>query len=203
MRRVFLKKWGQRRDGRAQSTVEFALIAWPFFLLLLATADYAQFFFYEHSLRYALNTAGRYATPGMVLGTPSVPTVAGQEPTNNPIDSSYSSGEWISRCESIRNTFSNNCSLQFTRQQLQDRVKICSWPGKNEATETTPNPGPGMAGDFVKVEVTYDLHMITPVGGLLKKNGVYTLTLSGIYLNEPSNAFVTYTNYYTDEHPWP
>ncbi len=201
MRRVFLKRWGGQRSGRAQSTVEFALIAWPFFMLLLATVDYAQFYFYEHSLRYALNTAGRFATPGMVLSTPSVPTTPGQESTDCPINSTYAVGQWISRYESIRNTFSNNCSLQFTRQQLKDYVKVYSWPGTNSATESSPNAGPGMAGDFVKVVVTKEITLITPVASLLKTNGIYTLVLSGIFLNEPSNAFVTYTNYYASELP--
>jgi len=201
MSRLFLKKWRGQRDGRAQSTVEFALIAWPFFMLLLATTDYAQFYFYEHSLRYAMSTAGRYATPGLVLSTNSIPHTAGQESTDCPVTSSYAAGQWISRYESIRRTFSNNCSIQFTRTQLQDRVKVTSWPGTNSATETSPNLGPGMAGDFVKISVTYNVSLITPVASLLKSNGVYTLNVSGIFLNEPSQLFVINTNYYAGETP--
>lgn len=184
------------RKGRGQSTVEFALIAWPFFLLLFATADYAQFYFYEHSLRYAVAVAGRYATPGSVLNTQSV-AIAGLGTTNCPIRGVDSGTKWISRNESIRRTFSNYCAINLPLHQL----KVYSWPGYNNATEASPNTGPGIAGDSVKLTVGYKLKLITPVARLLSPSGTYTITVSAIFVNEPSGNFVTYTNYYSGEYP--
>lgn len=193
--RECIEKGKARRNPAGQSTVEFALIVWPFFLLLLATADYAQFYFYEHSLRYALTVAGRYATPGSVITTNSVPNGYGAT-TDCPIRSSYQPSQWISRCESIRLRFSNNCAMSLPL----DTLKMCSW---RPNTPNVTNVGPGLAGDFVKLKVTYRLKLITPVGSLLSSNGEYNINVSAIFLNEPSGLFVLYTNYYTGENPWP
>lgn len=196
IRKLWMKQRGKNGTARAQSTVEFALIAWPFFLIILATTDYAQFYFYEHSLRYALNTAGRCATPGNVLSTKSAPDTNGAT-TNVPIKSTYQPTQWISRCESIRRTFSNNCAIALPITT----VRICSWPGTNSADESHTNPGPGMAGDCVKLTATYNLKLITPVWKLLSTNGGYNINVSAIFVNEPSAQFVTYTNYYSGEDP--
>lgn len=183
---------------RAQSTVEFALIAWPFFLLVLACTDWAQFFFYEHSLRYALAEAGRFATPGTVIYTQSLDIYG---PTNCVAKSTYQTTELISRYESIRRTYSNSCAMNMPATNL---VALYQMEGMNENDWL---PGPGGANDKIKLTVTYKLKLITPVAVLIPNNssysnGVYTIRVQSIFLNEPSANFSNYTNYYNAEpHP--
>ncbi len=186
------KKANARRAGKAQSTVEFALILWPFMLLLFATCDYAQFYFYEHSLRYALSVAGRYATPGSVFGTQAI---AANGFTNCPKTGIYSDGKFISRNECIRVTFSNYCAINLPLSTL----KIYSWPGATSATESNPNIGPGMASDNVRLVAAYPITLVTPVAKLLFTNGVYKVQVQAIFLNEPSGNFVSYQDRYTSE----
>src|SRR5476651_655458 len=58
-----------RRKGRVggQTTVEFALICIPFFVILFAIIDFAEIYFYENSLQNALREASRFATSGRVI----------------------------------------------------------------------------------------------------------------------------------------
>jgi Flp pilus assembly protein TadG len=181
------------KRGRAQSTVEFALILWPFLLLLFATCDYAQLYFYENALRHALRESGRFATPGKVLGTNSVSATI----TNVPDKSMVQPSKWISRNESIKRVFSNACVVMFTPADMTSKIRITSWPGTNSATETNSNVGPGMAEDFMKIKVTYNIQLITPVASVLWNQSQYPVIVEGIFRNEPSNNFDLYTNYHT------
>src|SRR5471032_2832871 len=52
---------------RGQTTVEFALICLPFFIILFAIIDFAEVFFYEASLQNALREAARFATAGRII----------------------------------------------------------------------------------------------------------------------------------------
>src|SRR5450755_2931701 len=58
-----------RRKGRVggQTTVEFALICIPFFVILFAIIDFAEIYFYENSCQNALREAARFATSGRVI----------------------------------------------------------------------------------------------------------------------------------------
>src|ERR1700761_156601 len=58
---------GNDKKIRAQTTVEFSLIALPFFLILFATIDYAQIYFYKNSLQNALRESTRFATAGRII----------------------------------------------------------------------------------------------------------------------------------------
>jgi Flp pilus assembly protein TadG len=173
-----------RKGERGQTTVEFALILWPFLMLMFATCDYAQLYFYENSMQAGLREAGRFAGPGKILTYVS-------NGTNAPVLSSYSAGKPISRNESIRRWFQSNCVVGFSSGQ----ILITSGPDDTSMT----TPGPGDAGDFVQISVTYPLKLVTPVSAMLFPNGVYNITVQGVFINEPSNAFVLYTNRYPSE----
>jgi hypothetical protein len=179
----------RKRHTRAQTTVEFALILWPFFIILFACCDYAQIYFYEHSIRHALREAGRFATTGKVLMTNTT--------GSTPIMSGYVGSNYISRQESIRRWFHTNSVIAVP---LAD-IDIVSWPTPPNYTNTeiSPAQGPGYANDYVKISVYYPIQLITPVSRMLFSNGVYHLTVSSIFLNEPSKNFITYTNRYTAE----
>lgn len=185
-----------KRQRTAQTTVEFALILWPFLMIMFACCDYAQFYFYEHSLRYALYTAGRSATPGNVLGTNSYNTNSMGYMTNCPLNSSYSAGNWISRYESIRRVFSNNCAISMP-------LKSLIITNSSVLNPTQDHVGPGYANDYITIQVKYTLTFITPIAALMTTsgNGVFTNYIQGTFINEPSQNFNTYTNYYGGEGP--
>ena len=58
-----------RRKGRTggQTTVEFALICIPFFIILFSIIDFAEIYFYENSLQNALRESARFATAGRII----------------------------------------------------------------------------------------------------------------------------------------
>lgn len=188
----------RRRRAKGQSTVEFSLILWPFLLLLLATCDYAQIYFYESSMRHALQVAGRFATTGgakpyLVNGEPA-------EDTNGNsiyLTSAYESSNIMSRNESIRAVFRDVCLIN-----MQDsNILITSWPGGGSvaATENNPNEGPGISEDFVRIEVSWPLSLVTPVASLLEDDGQYIVTVEGIFRNEPGENFNLFTDKFTGE----
>ena len=188
-----------RRRRTGQSTVEFSLILWPFLLLLLATCDYAQIYFYEASMRHALQVAGRFATTGGAK-----PLMQNGEPAEDAdgdiiyLTSEYEAGEIMSRNESIRAVFRDVCLIS-----LQDSdILITSWPGPDdgsEETESNPNDGPGVAEDFVKLQVSWPLSLVTPVASLLEEDGEYIVTVQGIFRNEPGRNFNQFTDMYATE----
>lgn len=184
------------RCRQGQSTVEFSLILWPFLLLLLATCDYAQIYFYEASMRHALQVSGRFATTGSarpyrVDGEPAQDTNG----NNIYLTSAYEPTNIMSRNESIRAVFRDVCLID-----LEDSdILITSWPGPGSvaATETNPNEGPGISEDFVRIEVSWPLSLITPAASLLNDDGQYVVTVEGIFRNEPAENF----NLFTDKFP--
>ncbi|MEM1058948.1 MAG: TadE/TadG family type IV pilus assembly protein [Verrucomicrobiota bacterium] len=177
--------------------MEFSLILWPFLLLLLATCDYAQIYFYDSSLRHALRAAGRFASTGQAKPF----TIDGQQVFDvdgNPIleTSVYNPPLNMSRNESIRRVFRNVCRIKT----LKDAdIDIVSWPGTNDATEASPNVGPGLEEDRVRIRVSWPLGLITPVAPLLNDQGQYTITVEAIFRNEPSDFFQDFTNKYPNE----
>jgi Flp pilus assembly protein TadG len=108
-----------RRKGRVggQTTVEFALICLPFFIILFAIIDFAEIYFYENSLQNALREACRFATAGRIIqatdvsGNPLYETNSGGVIVPKAINDNLGNGE-ASRNECIRYWFLTNCVLQ-------------------------------------------------------------------------------------------
>ena len=107
---------GKGRVG-GQTTVEFALICLPFFIILFAIVDFAEIYFYENSLQNALREAARFATSGRIIqttnsaGAPAYTTNAGGVVVPKAISSKYSVSSDASRNECIRYWFLSNCVL--------------------------------------------------------------------------------------------
>jgi len=106
-----------QRRGRAggQTTVEFALICLPFFIILFAIVDFAEIYFYENSCQNALREACRFATAGSVIQASN--STGLQYETNSegvvvPQAIQDSEGREASRNECIRYWFQSNCVLQ-------------------------------------------------------------------------------------------
>src|SRR5579871_6901914 len=101
-----------RRKGRAggQTTVEFALICLPFFIILFAIIDFSEIYFYENSLQNALRESCRFATAGRIIqrkdthGNPLYETNANGAIVPMAIPSIYGTNE-ASRNECIRDWF--------------------------------------------------------------------------------------------------
>lgn len=176
-----------------QTTVEFALICIPFFVILFAIIDFAQIYFYENSLQNALREAARFATAGRIIqatnanGTLAYETNSGGVVVPKAINDS--SGREASRNECIRYWFLSNCVLR--NFPISDIVIISAstLPGSPPVTSTnslgqltllsgynvTTNSGvvhtnavaatkgPGQANDYVQVTATYYVNTITPL----------------------------------------
>ncbi|HSI86442.1 MAG: TadE family protein [Candidatus Methylacidiphilales bacterium] len=174
----------RRRKSRAQTTVEFAMVAPLFFAVLFATLDYAQVFFYEHSLRYALYMSGRFA----MIRKPMVVYSNGIETTNIVKDG----GTNISHYRSIRWVFQSNCVMYVPEKNI-----VAQWYTLND---TNLKPGVGDKETFLRLTAVYKVTLITPVGRLLSTNwgnpgGTLNLMASSVFrLESADTPYMPITN---------
>jgi len=187
-----------RRRGRVggQTTVEFALICIPFFVILFAIIDFAEIYFYENSCQNAMREAARFATAGSIIQATNVNGSLAYE-TNSagivvPKAITDSEGREASRNECIRYWFQTNCVLSVPISNIVI-TSAPTLPGVDAVTSTnslgyvillsgytvTTNSGvvstnavsavtgPGGATDYVQVTATYYVHTITPLMGYL------------------------------------
>jgi len=107
-----------RRNGGSggQTTVEFALICLPFFIILFAIIDFAEIYFYENACQNALREAARFATAGSIIQASNAAGTALYETNSSsglvvPKAITDSEGREASRNECIRYWFLSNCVL--------------------------------------------------------------------------------------------
>jgi hypothetical protein len=105
-----------KKGAGGQTTVEFAIICVPFFVILFGIIDFAQLYFYENSLQNALREACRFATAGRIIQATNADGSLAYE-TNSagiavPKAINDSSGQEASRNECIRYWFYSNCIFQ-------------------------------------------------------------------------------------------
>lgn len=190
----------------AQTTVEFALIALPLFVILFATVDYAQIYFYENSLQSAMREAARFTTAGRIIqatnsdGSPAYETnngVVQPKAVNN-------GGSEASRYACTRWWFLSNCVIVIPLSNIVV-TSAPTLPGVPPTTTTndvgrltllsasggTPNEGPGGANDYVQITATYTIGTITPGIGYLGGYGhggwnTYNVDVTTIVKNEPA-----------------
>ena len=188
-----------RRKGRVggQTTVEFALICLPFFIILFAIIDFSEIYFYENSLQNALRESARFATAGRIIQAVNSSGVPLYD-TNSlgivvPKAITDSSGREASRNECIRYWFLSNCVLQGFPLSNIVITSAPTLPGvpANVSTNSlgyltllsgytvTTNSGvvstnsvpavsgPGGATDYVQITATYHVNTITPLMGYL------------------------------------
>ena len=220
-----LSRSGKAR-GTGQTTVEFALICLPFFVILFAIVDYAQIYFYENSMQNALREACRFATAGRVID--KIPlTYTNIDGVTVPVaitgDSTYGGGNMeASRNECIRYWFQSNCAFYIP----PSNITIVSAPtlsgipptvttnelGKLTLVQTngaTANYGPGNANDYIQIRATYTINTITPLFSYLggySRQGVtsataYPIYVSAIVKNEPALLNFKHTAAYTNLAP--
>jgi Flp pilus assembly protein TadG len=212
------------KNIRAQTTVEFALICLPFFIILFAIVDYAQIYFYKNSLQNALREATRFATAGRIIqavdagGNPITTNVAG---VSVPVAISDGSGREASRNECIRWWFLSNCVIQIPLTNITitsaptfagvppavsaDGARLQIYNATNTPQMGAANDGPGAANDYVQVTAVYRLHTITPMfnylGGYSHGNvNTYRVVATAIVKNEPALLNFKHNAVYSDEY---
>jgi Flp pilus assembly protein TadG len=203
-----------------QTTVEFAFICLPFFIILFAIIDFAQIYFYENSVQNAMREAARFATAGSVIQA----TVGGvpQYDTNSlgivvPKAIQDSEGREASRNECIRYWFQSNCVLQGFPITNVVITSAPTLPGVPPVTSTNSlgyltllltnggpaNVGPGGATDYVQITATYRVNTITPLMGYMSGysgiGSTFPVHVSAIVKNEPAILNFEHTNIYSDE----
>jgi len=207
-----------------QTTVEFALICLPFFVILFAIIDFSEIFFYENSLQNALREACRFASAGRIIqlsnaaGQPVFETNAAGLVVPQAIASHYGGTE-ASRNECIRYWFLTNCILQNFPITNIYITSASTLPGVPPVTSTNSlgyltllssdgspaSVGPGWASDYVQVTATYTVNTITPLMGYMSGySGVgnsFPVHVSAIIKNEPAILNFEKTNIYAGE-PW-
>ncbi|PTX99951.1 hypothetical protein DB346_19270 [Verrucomicrobia bacterium LW23] len=183
----------RRKKSLAQTTVEFALIAPCFFAILFATLDYAQIFFYEHSLRYAIYMSGRFAMtrkPMMVYSN----GVA----TTNPVKFGTNV---ISHYKSIRWVYQSNCVMFVPEPSIRcgwyystDPTNVITMDMRRDVTKLPSSRwGPGDKETFLRIQVAYKISLITPAGSLLgmgftDDNNILTLSSATTVRLEAADA---------------
>ena len=212
-----------RKAGRVggQTTVDFALICQPFFIILFAIIDFSEIYFYENSVQNSLREACRFATAGSVIqaknstGTPLYET--NSEGIVVPKAISDSEGREASRNECIRYWFLTNCVLQNFPLSNIVVVSAPTLPGVQPTTttnnlgyvillQTNGSPaiaGPGNANDYLQITATYQVNTITPLmhymSGYSGISNTFPIHVSAIVKNEPALLNFEHTNMYSDE----
>jgi Flp pilus assembly protein TadG len=211
----------RRGRGAGQTTVEFALICLPFFIILFAIIDFAEIFFYENSLQNSLREACRFATAGSIIQATSLTGTPKYETNSSgiavPMAINDSSGREASRQECIRYWFLSNCVLQ--NYPISNIVITSSptLPGVDPVTTTNAlgyvillltnggaaNKGPGNANDYIQITATYQVSTITPLMGYMNGySGVGTsfpVHVSAIVKNEPAFLNFEHNAMYSNE----
>jgi Flp pilus assembly protein TadG len=216
-----------RRKGRlgGQTTVEFALICLPFFIILFTIIDFSEIYFYENSVQNALREACRFATSGRVLqttntdGSPAYETNSSGVVVPKAIQDTES--REASRNECIRYWFLSNCVLRNFPLSNIVITSAPTLPGVPARVETNaiangPSylillqtnglaaiPGPGNANDYIQITATYQVSTITPLmsymSGYSGVGSVFPVHVSAIVKNEPALLNFQHTNMYSDE----
>jgi hypothetical protein len=205
-----------------QTTVEFALICLPFFIILFAIIDFSEIFFYENSLQNALRESCRFATAGRIIpllnaqGTQVYETNSDGTVIPKAIPSNYGSYE-ASRNECIRYWFLSNCVLVnfpisniviTSASTLEGVPPVTMTNGLGyltlmSSTGGTALKGPGNYNDYVQITATYHVNTITPLMGYMSGySGVgssFPVHVSAIIKNEPALLNFEHTNIYSGE----
>jgi Flp pilus assembly protein TadG len=203
-----------------QTTVEFALICLPFFIILFALIDFSEIYFYENSLQNALRESCRFATAGRIIqavdssGNPEFETNSNGIVVPKAITDS--NGREASRNECIRYWFLSNCVLQnfpISNIVITSAPTLAGVPPVTttnslgylilEGTNGPANWGPGNYNDYVQITATYHVNTITPLMGYMSGysglQSSFPVHVSAIIKNEPALLNFEHTNLYVGE----
>lgn len=168
-----------RRDEKGAVAIEFALLALPFFTLILAIIETSMVFFASQIMDSAVQDAGRLVRTG-------------QAQTAN-----YSSSQFrtaicnglygLFRCANLKikvsevTSFASATTTSAVATGSNCTQTSCPWT-------LTENYNPGDGGDIIMVEVYYKWPMIVNLPGLNLSNladGTRLLSTVRVFRNEP------------------
>jgi Flp pilus assembly protein TadG len=170
-RLCFLGRLARARKGA--TAIEFALIATPFFLLLLALFETAMVFFSSINVEYAVNDVGRLIRTGQVQ-------------TGNITEDQFRQ-EVCNRLATIVNC-DDRLEIDVRVFSNFDSVDHSSALDEDGNLKTDFQFSPGNAGDIVLVRVFYVWNLITPHLGQSLSNmsgNARLLSASTVFRNEP------------------
>jgi Flp pilus assembly protein TadG len=151
------------KSEKGQALLEGAFVLLTLLLLILAMVDFASMFYVYQSLENGINQATRFAVTGQ--------TKQGVDPiTGQPIT--------LNRAASIKKAMQEATTLDLS---------TASYTFTN-ITNPVGDPT-GSPGDIIRVAVSYDWPIVTPLIGSLFNNGKVRLTVSSAVKNEPSPNF--------------
>jgi len=148
-------------NDSGQTLIEFAIAAMVFLLLVLGIMDFANLFYYKLTLQSAVRQAGRYAITGQCV-----------------TDSSGACS--LSRYNSIIQTLQSYSNGILNSSNTTSDVTITCTPQGGGCPNTAGGPG-----DIVKITVTYPYHVMTAPVAKFFSGGLYTITVSATFTNEP------------------
>jgi Flp pilus assembly protein TadG len=158
------------RDENGATAVEFALVALPFIVLLIAIIETALLFFAQQFLQAATQQSARLI-------------MTGQAQQQGMTASQFHQAV----CTNAGSMF--NCSGLYVNVQTFQSFSAISDPNTiNNGTLNTQNTAytTGSPGDIVLVQVYYDWPVISLPGMNLANNGNYTVIQSTVvFRNEP------------------
>lgn len=156
-RRILSLTRRTRKGGsaRAQTMLEFVLVAPIFLFLLFAVLDFGRLFFVQMDLEQAVQEAARYASTGNHLSDP-----------NNP-------NQTLSRVQSITNE-AEQAAIGWGANVTN--IQISSLGGGAGSA--------GGPGDVVTISLTVSLSLMTPIIARGFPNGAYTFISSSTIKNE-------------------
>jgi Flp pilus assembly protein TadG len=151
-------------SAKGQSTVEYAMVAALFFLLIFAIMDYGWLMFARINVQQAVDDGGRYASTGQETA----------------------SGE---RIASIIQQIQSEIAIPGVNAA---NVSICSTP-PGSVTQSCYNPAnpsgtigaAGGPGYTVTISLTSSLPLMTPGLALLFPGNTFGFTASTTFVNEP------------------
>lgn len=142
---------------RGQAIVEYALVLPLIALLIFGLVDFGRLFFTVLTLQNALRVAGRYAVTGNHLPNPANPNQA------------------LSRIASI---------TQVAQQNAMG-IDVSGLQISSSTAGGAAGSGAGGPSDTIKLSLTYNLTLLTPIIGQFFPGGVYTFTVNTCFHNEP------------------
>ena len=151
--RAFARRFWRRREG--STAVEFALVAMPFFMLMLAIFETTAVYFASSTLENAVNDAARMIRTG-------------QTQVSNMDASQFR--QMI--CDRVAALLRCDSSLVVDVRSFNQFDNV-SFPNPLNPDGTLKNDqqfSPGGAGDVVLVRVFYTWHLVTPLIGATLAN---------------------------------
>ncbi|NWG14769.1 MAG: pilus assembly protein [Acidobacteria bacterium] len=149
------------KSGKGQTLAETAIVLILLLMLTFAIIDFALIFYAHLTLEHGIAHATRYAITGQLMQV---------------IDPITGSPVTLDRRSSIL-------------KAMQDVTPTLDLSTASYAFENITNPAgdpTGGPGDVIKITVSYDWRIVTPLISPLFPNGKITLTVSSTSKNEPS-----------------